>query len=108
MPRYGAGPIVESVTKSTHRWAPLLVAIACALLAAGCGPVMSESVRRDRVAQRASFDLDCQEEIEVATLIDASAYGAMGCGRRASYVLHRCGDLHEQSDCIVVLDGKSE
>lgn len=108
MPQHGAGPIVESVTKTTQRCAPLLVATVWALVATACGPLMSESVRRDRVAQRARFDLDCQDDIEVATLIDGSAYGAMGCGRRASYVLHRCGDLHDQHDCLVVLDGKSE
>ncbi len=83
---------------------PLLHAIA------SCGPappMMTETLRRHDVQQRAAFDLVCDDAIRVQEL-GRDTYGAIGCGRRASYYLQYCDDDHYVSACTVLLNGTAE
>ena len=41
----------------------------------------------DRLAERASFDLNCPEDdVQIRSLGDEDTQGAAGCGRRATYL----------------------
>ena len=66
---------------------------ACATIAA----------RADLVRKRAGFDLDCSEVIRVVDLGNGNAFGASGCGRRASYIVH-CTDFSNKSSCTAIMN----
>lgn len=68
------------------------VAALCALSLSACGS--SYETWRANVRTRASFDLSCPEpQVQVVTLREdwnaGGSYGAVGCGRQASYIYAR-------------------
>jgi hypothetical protein len=71
------------------------------LLVTGCAS-MSEKKRVKMVSDRAAFDLSC-DEVKLLKLSDTS-YGAMGCQKKASYVLVDCDNNNWVEACKVSLD----
>jgi hypothetical protein len=55
------------------------------------------------VRKRAAFDLNCDEKITVLDLGNGNAFGAKGCGKRASYVVH-CRDYGNKGTCTAVMN----
>jgi hypothetical protein len=51
------------------------------LAAAGCAGYYAEALK-----ERATFDLACPEQELTVTELGGDAYGATGCGKRASYI----------------------
>jgi len=70
-----------------------LAASACATTAA----------RADLVRKRAAFDLNCSDPINVVDLGNGNAFGASGCGRRASYVV-QCADYANRGTCTAIMN----
>lgn len=61
----------------------------------------------DEVRSRATFEIDCPIQRVEVTEIGESAYGARGCGRRASYQCdweEHSGDIH---CALQALDGQA-
>lgn len=76
---------------------PVIAVVACATMAS----------RKQLVADRAKFDLSCDGAINVVEL-GGDAFGASGCGQKASYVV-ACENNYASS-CTAILnsDGKRE
>lgn len=70
------------------------------VLASGCA---TPAARANLVRQRASFDLNCPEPITIFDLGNGNAFGASGCGRRASYVVS-CKDYSNKSTCTAIMN----
>lgn len=51
--------------------------------------------KQNLVSQRAAFDLNCGESIQI-TKLGNRVYGATGCGKRAAYILE-CRDTNIES-----------
>jgi hypothetical protein len=72
-------------------------------LVSGCA-TMSEELRVSRVRNRAAFDLSCAAASVSVGKIDDKTYGAVGCDKKASYVLLTCADQYFVEACSVHLD----
>ena len=65
------------------RWGLVILAVV-SVLEPGCATPPS---RRERLLNRAAFDLQCgQEQLTFAARIDERTYAVSGCGRQATYV----------------------
>lgn len=61
--------------------------------------------KHNLVSQRAAFDLNCSEPLQISELGNR-VYGASGCGRRATYIL-QCYDSNIGS-CTAVMNSDSK
>ena len=78
----------------------------------GCAQIMmggqgvTDEVRLKRVKDRAEFDLDCpQRKIKVKSLNDKTRV-ALGCSKKAIYILDKCHSMNWASVCSAVLNGQ--
>lgn len=79
------------------------------LLFSGCITVtgtVTESVRNERVTNRAKWDFDCPDGKILVQKIDDTAFGASGCGKKALYVLDKCHGMNWASVCKAVLNSE--
>lgn len=79
----------------------LLTAAGAVLVLAGCTTVYDQSTM---VMKRAEFDLACTNSFLSVREIAPNAFGAEGCGHRASYVVLCNGFL--PSSCTPLLDSE--
>jgi hypothetical protein len=89
--------------------------VSLALLVAGCAARPAIGGQEIAVLQRATFDLGCQrDQISVQRLGPpgrAATYGALGCGKKASYVAAEC-EVHpltqEFMNCQAILNSETK
>jgi hypothetical protein len=85
--------------KPTTLWAVAMLAVGAALT--GCATPRRATVQQLRV--RAAFDLSCPHAMVQLYQLDERTRGAVGCGRRFTYVEY-CGDVGATGVCTWLLD----
>jgi hypothetical protein len=83
-------------------WVTAAVAAGVALVTSACSSVNANG---ERLEGRAPFDLHCSKEQIRWTQLSDQAWGAEGCGHRATYV-EACSGFGVQRSCQWVLNGK--
>lgn len=68
----------------------------------GCA---STSTMKNQVSKRAAFDLNCKQKISIIELGE-KAFGAQGCGKRASYIMR--GPCDGIGMCQAVMNSDSK
>ncbi len=76
--------------------AAFFLSISCA----GTGKFGKPVNMEDEVLRRAPFDLECARENIQITKLGANTFGAVGCGKKASYVVICKGGM----ECDVILN----
>ena len=90
----------------------MLVRLAVALTITGCalGVPRFDQIMMEKVTTKASFDFQCGQKDLVVSKVDSGSYGAVGCGKRATYVGKdpSCSpdvfESHVRERCQVVTD----
>jgi hypothetical protein len=72
------------------------------VISSSCATV---AFKRNLVIKRAGFDLNCKDVIDVIDL-GGRAFGATGCGRRASYVVQCL--TSDASSCTAILNSDEQ
>jgi hypothetical protein len=67
---------------------------------------VTQSVRQERVTNRAKWDLDCKNEPIAVQKIDDVNYSASGCGKEALYLLDKCHPMNWASVCTAILSSE--
>lgn len=85
-----------------------LILLSVALFSSSCvtGGTVTQSVREERVMNRAKWDLDCKDGNVIVQKLDDVSYSASGCDKEALYLLDKCHSMNWASVCTAVLNGE--
>ena len=83
------------------------LAVVTSVFLASCayGPMVSQNTISNKVTTAAEFDLNCSAESISIKELDSTSYSAMGCGKKARYVLNLCGSMNWEKVCTATLNG---